>query len=60
MRLQIKKIYEGDFFNVERFNIFLIYMSVRRGRDGMVVGFTHTYAISAYHHCITEILLKVA
>ena len=22
----------------------------RRGRDGMVVGFTTTYAISAYHH----------
>ena len=22
----------------------------RRGRDGMVVGFTITYAISAYHH----------
>jgi len=35
-----KKIYEGELFNVERFNIFLIYMSVRRGRDGMVVGCT--------------------
>ena len=23
---------------------------VRRGRDRMVVGFTTTYAISAYHH----------
>jgi len=22
----------------------------RRGRDGMVVGFTTTYAIGAYHH----------
>jgi len=28
----------------------------RRGRDGMVVGFTTTYAISAYHHwyCVFE------
>ena len=23
----------------------------RRGRDRMVVGFTNTYAIGAYHHC---------
>ena len=26
------------------------YSSDRRGRDRMVVGFTTTYAISAYHH----------
>jgi len=26
----------------------------RRGRDGMVVGFTTTYAISAYHHWCCE------
>jgi len=25
-----------------------------RGRDRMVVGFTTTYAISAYHHCCCE------
>ena len=25
-----------------------------RGRDNMVVGFTTTYAISAYHHCRCE------
>jgi hypothetical protein len=24
----------------------------RRGHDRMVVGFTTTYAISAYHHCV--------
>ena len=27
----------------------------RRGRDRMVVGFTTTYVISAYHHCCCEI-----
>jgi len=32
-----------------RFNIFLQNGS-RGGRDHMVVGFTITYAISAYHH----------
>jgi len=26
----------------------------RRGRDRMVVGFTTTYAISAYHHLCCE------
>jgi hypothetical protein len=26
------------------------HMRGRRGRDRMVVGFTTTYAISAYHH----------
>jgi hypothetical protein len=26
----------------------------RRGRDRMVVGFTTTYAICAYHHCEFE------
>ena len=25
-------------------------MEVRRGRDRMVVGYTTTYAINAYHH----------
>ena len=27
-----------------------VYIRGRRGRDCMVVGFTTTYAISAYHH----------
>jgi hypothetical protein len=30
----------------------------RRGRDRMVVGFTTTYAISAYHHLWVQILLR--
>ena len=29
--------------------IFLLFGG-RRGRDGMVVGFITTYAVSAYHH----------
>ena len=29
-----------------------IYISGRRGRDHMVVGFETTCAISAYHHCL--------
>ena len=29
---------------------FICLFGVRRGRDRMVVGFTTTYAISAYHH----------
>ena len=29
-------------------------MRDRRGRDRMVVGFTTTYAISAYHHSFCE------
>jgi len=28
----------------------IICIFTRRGRDRMVVGFTTTYAISAYHH----------
>jgi hypothetical protein len=28
----------------------LLFDGDRRGRDGMVVGSTTTYAISAYHH----------
>ena len=32
----------------------LIYFSDRRGRDRMVVGFTTTYVISAYHHWSCE------
>ena len=28
----------------------VVYNVGRRGRDRMVVGFTTTYAISAYHH----------
>jgi hypothetical protein len=31
---------------------FIFHSSGRRGRDRMVVGFTTTYAISAYHHSI--------
>ena len=27
---------------------------IYRGRDPMVVGFTTTYAISAYHHCYCD------
>ena len=30
----------------------------RRGRDRMVVGFTTTYAISAYHHYCCEFELR--
>ena len=29
---------------------YLVSVGGRRGRDRMVVGFTTTYAISAYHH----------
>ena len=29
--------------------IYWIYIGAHRGRDGMVVGFTTTYEISAYH-----------
>ena len=29
-------------------------MRGRRGRDRMVIGFTITYAIGAYHHCCCE------
>jgi hypothetical protein len=29
-------------------------IAIRRGRDRMVVGFTTTYAISAYHHWCCE------
>jgi hypothetical protein len=32
------------------FNAELFQCNGRRGRDRMVVGFTTTYAISAYHH----------
>ena len=32
----------------------LLYSEYRRGRDRMVVGFTITYAISAYHHWCCE------
>ena len=28
----------------------IVYIDGRRGRDRMVVGFTTTYEISAYHH----------
>jgi hypothetical protein len=28
----------------------LCFHKLRRGRDRMIVGFTTTYAISAYHH----------
>jgi len=34
-------------------SVFFFFLSLfrgRRGRDRMVVGFTTTYAISAYHH----------
>jgi len=30
----------------------------RRGLDGMVVGFTTTYAISAYHHWCCEFIYR--
>ena len=30
--------------------IYTMYITGRHGRDSMVVGFTTTYAISAYHH----------
>jgi hypothetical protein len=33
-----------------RLNNFPVAVGGRRGRDLMVVGFTTTYAISAYHH----------
>ena len=31
-------------------SVVILYYKRRRGRDCMVVGFTTTYAISAYHH----------
>ena len=38
-------------YNIERVNDMLYKcMRGRRGRDRMVVGFTTTYAIRAYHH----------
>jgi hypothetical protein len=36
-----------EFFN----HVTNILLRDRRGRDRMVVGFTTTYAISAYHQC---------
>jgi len=30
--------------------LYLVHSRGRRGRDRMVVGFTITYAINAYHH----------
>ena len=48
----------GDHLKLHRIKVFflVIYYIItlfyggRRGRDRMVVGFTTTYAISAYHH----------
>ena len=37
--------------NISYIGIFSkVWTMARRGRDRMVVGFTTTYAISAYHH----------
>jgi len=39
--------------NTKTINLTILSMSTgggRRGRDRMIVGFTTTYAISAYHH----------
>ena len=51
MILQKKKLY---------FILFYLYATLngkrgRRGRDSVVVGFTTTYAISAYHHLCCEL-----
>ena len=42
------KIYVKDLLQLRQV---YIHCRGRRGYDGMVVGFTTTYAISAYHHC---------
>jgi len=38
--------------SIERINVELYYQKAKgsHGRDRMVVGFTNTYAIIAYHH----------
>jgi hypothetical protein len=43
-----------DIYLVFLNNNFHVGYGGRRGRDGMVVGFTTTYAISAYHHWCCE------
>jgi len=46
--LQTKQLNLSDFDKYS--HLLTIYLRGRRGRDRMVVGFTTTYAISAYHH----------
>jgi hypothetical protein len=47
--ISAKRIYKGSYFYVgyQKYGD-------RRGRDRMIVGFTTTYAISAYHHRCCE------
>jgi len=40
--------------NCSYLNLFIIFYGDRHGHDRMVVGFTTTYAISAYHHWCCE------
>jgi hypothetical protein len=55
MRTQLNISY-SDIFKAVVFGWFFLHIFLRgcRGRDGVVVGFTTTCAISAYHHSNCE------
>jgi hypothetical protein len=44
-----ESVHGGEMYPIQHYVINLRQVG-RRGRDRMVVGFTTTYAISAYHH----------